>query len=148
MAVLHGSPGTVSDAVIEQLQQNIVEEVMRLVICIANSENNPATSCKEIQHGCNPTAPSGYYWVNTTTGPLQVYCQTETYNCGDATGGWMRAAYINMTNVSDTCPMGLTYTVVSSTRMCTRSHTSYTGCFSVIFPTHGVPYTKVCGRAR
>ena len=120
---------------------------MRLVICVANSENNPATSCKEI-HGCNPTAPSGYYWVNTTTGPLQLYCQTETYNCGDAAGGWMRAAYINMTNVSDTCPMGLTYTVVSSTRMCTRSHTSYTGCFSVIFPTHGVPYTKVCGRAR
>ena len=40
------------------------------------------------------------------------------------------------------------YTAVSSTRMCTRSHTINVGCSSVIFPTHGVPYTKVCGRAR
>ena len=31
--------------------------------------------------------------------------------------------------------------------MCTRSHTG-SGCSSAIFPTFGVPYTKVCGRAR
>ena len=59
----------------------------------------------------------------------------------------MRAAYIDTNNVSNTCPQGLTYTVESSTRMCTRSH-STAGCNSVTFPTHGVPYTKVCGRAR
>ena len=60
----------------------------------------------------------------------------------------MRAAYIDMTNENNTCPQGLTYTVVSSTRMCTRSHTNNVDCSSVTFPTHGVPYTKVCGRAR
>ena len=53
-----------------------------------------------------------------------------------------------MTNENNACPQGLTYTVVSSTRMCTRSHTGSTDCSSVTFPTHGVPYTKVCGRAR
>ena len=53
-----------------------------------------------------------------------------------------------MTNVSNTCPHGLTYTVASSTRMCTRSHSDTYGCSSVTFPTHGVPYTKVCERAR
>ena len=58
----------------------------------------------------------------------------------------MRAAYIDMTDVSNTCPQGLTYTVQSSIRMCTSSH-STGGCTSVNFPTHGVPYTKVCGRA-
>ena len=57
----------------------------------------------------------------------------------------MRAAYIDMTNENNTCPQGLTYTVQSSIRMCTRSH-STAGCTSVNFPTHGVPYTKVCGR--
>ena len=31
---------------------------------------------------------------------------------------------------------------------CTRSHTDHIGCSSVTFPTHGVPYTKVCGRAQ
>ena len=60
----------------------------------------------------------------------------------------MRAAYIDMTDDSNACPQGLNYTVVNSTCMCTRSHTGSTDCFSVTFPTHGVPYTKVCGRAR
>ena len=109
--------------------------------------DNPATSCKEI-HDCNPTAPSGYYWINTTTGPLQVYCQMDTNSCGDITGGWMRAAYIDMTNENNTCPQGLNYTVVNSTRMCTRSDTGWRSCSSVTYPTHGVSYTKVCGRAR
>ena len=58
----------------------------------------------------------------------------------------MRAAYINMTDVSKTCPQGLNYTVQSSIRMCTSSH-STASCTSVNFPTHGVLYTKVCGRA-
>ena len=60
----------------------------------------------------------------------------------------MRAAYIDMTNENNTCPQGLAYTVVDSTRMCTRSHTGWIDCSSVTFPTHGVPYTKVCGRAQ
>ena len=60
----------------------------------------------------------------------------------------MRAAYIDMTNEHNTCPQGLNYTVVNSTRMCTRSHTGWQSCSSVTFLTHGVPYTKVCGRAR
>ena len=142
-----GPPGTVPDAVIEQLRGDILEQARKLAICIANSENNPAASCKEI-HGCNPTAPSGYYWVDTATGPLQVYCQMNTNNCGNITGGWMRAAYIDMTIENSTCPQGLTYTNASSTLMCTRSHTDRVNCSSVTFPTHGVPYTKVCGRAR
>ena len=113
--------------------------------CTGSSEDNPATSCKDL-HDCDPTPPSGYYWVNTTTGPVQVYCEMNTNNCGNITGGWMRAAYIDMTNVNNTCPTGLTNTVVNCTRMCTSPH-SGAGCTSVIFPTRGVPYTKVCGRA-
>ena len=58
----------------------------------------------------------------------------------------MRAAYINMTNENNSCPRGLIYTVASTVRMCTRSHSS-AGCASDTFPTHRVPYTKVCGRA-
>ena len=144
-----GPPGTVPDAVIEQLKEEILDQLRRELnlTCPGDREQYPASSCKEI-HECNQMAPSAYYWVNGGTGPVQVYCVMETNNCGDITGGWMRAAYIDMTNVSNTCPQGLTYTVASSTRMCTRSHSGTYDCSSVTFPTHGVPYTKVCGRAR
>ena len=106
-----------------------------------------ATSCKEL-YQCNPALPSGYYNITTPQGVERVYCKMNTSNCGDVRGGWMTAAYIDMTNENNTCPQGLTYTVVDSTRMCARSHTGYIDCSSVTFPTHGVPYTKVCGRAR
>ena len=68
-------PGTVPDDVIEQLREGILEEVRRelKLICPSHREMYPTISCKEI-HDSNPTAPSWYYWVNTTTGPLQVYC--------------------------------------------------------------------------
>ena len=106
-----------------------------------------ATSCKQL-YQCNPALPSGYYNITTPQGVEKVYCVVNTTNCGNITGGWMRAAYIDMTNENNTCPQGLNYTVVNSTRMCTRSHTDYSNCSSVTFLTHGVPYTKVCGRAR
>ena len=143
-----GPPGTVPDDVIEQLKEEILDQLRReLNLCPGDTEQYLASSCKEI-HECNQMAPSEYYWVNGGTGPVQVYCVMETNNCGNVTGGWMRAAYIDMTNASSTCPQGLTYTVASSTRMCTRSHSGYRDCSSVTFPTHRVPYTKVCGRAQ
>ena len=106
-----------------------------------------ATSCKEL-YQCNPALPSGYYNITTPQGVERGYCEMNTTNCGNITGGWMRAAYIAMTNENNTCPQGLNYTVVNSTRMCTRSLAGYYDCSSVTFPTHRVPYTKVCGRAR
>ena len=36
----------------------------------------------------------------------------------------MRAAYIDMTDVSNTCPQWLTNAVIDSTRMCTSSHST------------------------
>ena len=68
-----GPPGTVPDSVIEQLRADILDEVLKLLPCKGFFINNPATSCREI-HDCAPTAPSGYYWVNTTTGVRQVFC--------------------------------------------------------------------------
>ena len=114
--------------------------------CRGRYSFHPATSCKEV-YQCNSTAPSGYYWIRTSVGVVRVYCVMYTTNCGNITGGWMRAAYIDVTNENNTCPEGLDVTVQVSTRMCTRLHTGG-GCTSVTFPTFGVPYTKVCGQAR
>ena len=70
-----GPPGTV----IEQLRDEILETVRRelKLICPGEREMYPATSCKEIYEcnpDCDPTAPSGYYWVNTTSGIQQTFC--------------------------------------------------------------------------
>ena len=60
---------------IEQLREDILGEESRelKLTCPRDREMYPATSCKEI-HDCGPTAPSGYYWVNTTTGTHQIFC--------------------------------------------------------------------------
>ena len=127
-----GPDGVVPDAVIEHLRDEILKEVRRelKLICPDDREMYPATSCKEI-HGCNPTAPSGYYWVNTTTGPLQVYCQMDTNDCGNITRGWTRVAHINMSEPQQTCPSPL-LTLDAPVRVCTGGTA---GCYSVRYPT-------------
>ena len=74
---LPGTPGTLSDAVIEQLERNILRDVWKLLTCKGITESSPATSCKEI-HECNPTAPPGKYWLNTTMGLYQYFCSAGT----------------------------------------------------------------------
>ena len=38
-----------------------------------NSQDNPATSCKEL-HELHPDSPSGYYWIGKTGSSVSVYC--------------------------------------------------------------------------
>ena len=136
-----GLPGALNYTEQQQLKEDILatlREEISMLRC--------ATSYKKL-YQCNPALPSGYYNIVTPQGVERVYCEMNTTNCGNITGGWMRAAYIDMTDPGNTCPENLTYTVQSSTRMCRSSHTS-AGCTSVTFPTHMTPYTKVCGRAR
>ena len=141
-----GPPGTLSSDQREELKLEVIEFIRNNVLNKGISEHYPATSCKEI-YDCKPTTPSGYYWVrNATGGATQVFCVMNTTNCGNITGGWMRAGYLDMTEPSSTCPEGLTYTAPSSKRMC-RTAVAF-GCTSVTYPTHTIPYSKVCGRAR
>ena len=148
-----GLPGALNYTEQQQLKEDILatlrEEISMLSCCSTSSSEcvRVATSCKEL-YQCNPALPSGYYNISTPQGVERVYCEMNTTNCGNITEGWMRVAHINMTDANSTCPENLTYTVSNSTHMCTRSHTGSLACSSVTFPTHGVPYTKVCGRAR
>ena len=134
-----GPPGVsvvnLTDAQYKQIKEELLKAVPKHCELLS-------TSCKEL-YQCNPELPSGYYKIMTPQGVERVYCKMNTTNYGNITGGWMRAAYIDMTNVNNTCPQGLNYTVESSTRMCTPSHTAWYDCSSVTFPTHGVPHTKI-----
>ena len=59
-------------------------------------------SCEEIKSIC-PDCPTGYYIIaNNYTHPCRMYCYMEELcNFG---GGWMRVAYLNMTDSSEKCP--------------------------------------------
>ena len=100
-------------------------------------------SCQVILH-CFPSAPSGYYQITAPNGSLVlVYCDMEENNCGE--GGWMRVAYVNMSQSGATCPQGLTQRFLSGRNYCGRS---IIGCQSTAFSTHGLSYSRVCGRLR
>ena len=108
---------------------------------------HPATSCQDV-YECNQDAPSGEYWINVTHGKSmvirEVYCDMESVHCGRR-GGWMRVAFFNMSDPTQSCPTPLRTDTTQGKRLCTRS---VDRPFStVIFYTHGVPYTAVCGRA-
>ena len=79
---LPGQPGNMSEATIEQLKRDILEEVRRELnlICNGDSEKYPAASCKEILE-CNSSALSGKYWIRNATGALQMFCSTGMFVC-------------------------------------------------------------------
>ena len=103
-----------------------------------------ASSCADILAD-RPNAPSGYYWVKNATGhPHSVFCDM-TRSCDGTTRGWMRVAHLDMTNRSNLCPRGLKQRTDSHVRTCAPQSDSAT-CSSVVHPSSGIPYSKVCGK--
>ena len=69
----------------------------------------------------------------------------EGTNCGGE-GGWTRVASVNMSQSGTTCPQGLTQRLLNGSNYCGRS--IFAGCQSTYFSTHGLSYSRVCGRLR
>ena len=102
-----------------------------------------ATSCHEIYKG-NPHAPSGKYWLRGEQQVTEQYCNMDgTYD--GIKGGWLRVAYWDMEDAGTSCPSPLQETDPGK-RLCIKSLP--TGCSSVVYNTHGVPYSRICGRVR
>ena len=99
-----------------------------------------ATSCQQIA-SLRSEATSGHYWIQEESGPTRVYCAMEGVSCGE--GVWMQVANINMTETSSKCPEGLEK-VTSPKSLCRKNVTS--GCSSSSFSTHGVSFSRVCGK--
>ena len=112
--------------------------------CIITSQQNPASSCQQLAED-HPQVESGYYWVKNGTGqPTKVYCDMERHCC-NSTGGWIRVAYVDMTDHGQQCPSGLHLRTDVGVRTCGIFRG---GCTSTIFPSHGIRYNRVCGRVR
>ena len=110
-----------------------------VAMCPGWSADRPASSCHSILD-CNPSAPSGYYWITNGTQPHVMHCYMEADTCG--VRGIMRVAHISSVNCpSHAGPIGL-----GRESVCISSPSSAT-CDSVIFPTHRYSYKHVCGRA-
>ena len=67
-------------------------------------------------------------------------------SCGCGGPGWRRAAYLNMSDPTQTCPPAWELITIPR-RSCSRpSNAGDRSCFSAMFPTQGIQYSQVCGR--
>ena len=120
------------------------------VQCPGGTADNPAVSCRAVLD-CNPSAPTGYYWIGNGSGVLPenstfVYCYMEADKCG--VRGVMRVAHIDMKNTSVNCPSPLTqYQLDTGERVCGYTKPNGRSCDSVVFPSHRFSYQHVCGKA-
>ena len=135
-----------SELLVDKKLMETIEQVQQQLAEIGLPGFNPPTnkSCQLILSSF-PSAPSGYHQIAAPNCSLvQVYCDMEGTNCGG--GGWMRVAFVNMTQSSTTCPQGLTQRLLNGNNYCGRI--TFAGCQSTVFPTHGLNYSHVCGRLR
>ena len=106
-------------------------------------ESNPGKSCVDIYQINKATRGMSHdYWVNTTTGTHQVYCDMEL-ECGGHKGGWMRIAHYDISR-GDNCPSGWSKTTANGIAMC-RSPNDSAGCYLTTFSVQNV---EICGKIK
>ena len=129
---------------VQQLIQAEREVLVRLLDHHIGSFHHPVQSCKSLPEDYL----TGYYWIKNSTGSInQVYCDmVRRCQCGGGTRGWTRVAHLDMTNPDHQCPAGLSLEA-SRKRLCEKS-SFVPGCASVVYPTHGQEYSRVCGKIK
>ena len=106
---------------------------------------NPATSCQQLAESSSVSLP-GHFWIQTPStdeAPKLTYCALGDECCSN-TRGWMRVAYLNMTDQHHVCPQDFRQ-IRSPKRSCGRKITT-AGCNSVTYSVQGHSYRSVCGR--
>ena len=93
------------------------------------------SSCQEAY----AVTPSGHY--ATVSG--NVYCEMEEI-CGEV--GWTRLGAYDFSDQEQSCPGSLRLYDENDGRGCGRATTNGASCDSIIFPSNGLSYTKVCGK--
>ena len=131
----------------ELLDQNRIQEIKQELNNTVNLIKQiilPTHSCRDLPQG----SPSGYYYITTSNGYIQVHCDTDLRNCScNVTTGWLRAVKLDMTDPTQQCPDG--FKLIDRTEpplhTCGRPD-GIIGCVSTTFPVHGIEYSRVCGR--
>ena len=125
--------------------QNLNSEISQFINGYKNTLSsfekvNLPPSCADLLR-IDSSAPSGLYWIRSSSGMgVQVYCDM-TMTCGDITGGWMRVASIVAGEDRNSCPCGLKWSELD---------TGYYFCITdtterrVIFQVNNTRYSRVC----
>ncbi len=112
---------------------------------LMGSYEHPVNSCRDLPEHY----PSGDYFMlnNCNKIPVKIYCDMNRTAC-NITGGWNRVAMLNMSNSNHSCPNGLKFIAgdMSPERLC--GSTVFQACSSAKFETHGIRYSRVCGRIK
>ena len=131
---------------IQDIQQSFLGLASQCNTSSPVTECDPLISVQYLPTSCSELAassPSGYYWVRSSDGSaVNVYCDMARHCCG-STGGWMRVAYLNMTDTSQQCPEG--FRLRSEPK---RTCELIDVCTSIFYPSRDIQYSKVCGRVR
>ena len=92
-----------------------------------------------------PYCLSDYYIITDNCSIAHhVYCYMEEL-C-NSTGGWIRVAYLNMTDSSEKCPDGFKSYNENGVQACDRSVSSGGSCAGITFPSGNIEYSQVCGK--
>ena len=131
------SKGCASNDEIQTARRNITQDVKQII------RERVLSTCNRFLL-TDPIAPSGLYNItdSTTGNRVQIYCEMDGSRW-EGTGGWYRIAYLDMTDPSQSCPRTLA-SIINPVRSCGRRSSS--GCDSVVYASHGIPYTQICGR--
>lgn len=74
-----------------------------------------------------------------------LHRHSSSCGCNVAGSSWHRLAFLNMTSSQESCPSPWTL-ITSPIRACGRRSTTINGCDSVLYPSNGILYSRVCGR--
>ena len=61
-------------------------------------------------------------------------------------GGWMKVAYLNMTDSSEKCPDKFRLYSKNGVRACGRPVSSGGSCVGITFPSGNIEYSQICGK--
>ena len=132
------------DVTNEEILCAILSQNEAIKQCCSTSGGSQAprelTSCKNIKQA-NPSSPSAFYpSIEPSGNMVNLYCNMGTL-CG-SDEGWTRIGYLD---TSEKCPPNFEeYTKdTGGVRTCRRRTD---GCNSVIFSSHNISYTEICGR--
>ena len=126
-----------------------LDEAVRNINGLPDDEDEYTTiplvhSCEEIKTNW-PDSPSDYYTIADSNGHTRhIYCHMEEL-CG-SDEGWMRVAYLNMSDPNEQCPEGFRLYEENGVRACGRPTSSSGSCISTTYISEDISYSQVCGK--